>query len=97
MLIKNIIGTITIISFINNLLTLSIPFSKLFFSFTLYNDFAILPKYVLLPVAIITASALPLITLVPVNPILDNSVNSASSFFKLTNYSTGLDSTVKDA
>ena len=33
---------------------------KVFFSFTLYNDFAILPKYVLFPVVSTIAKALPL-------------------------------------
>ena len=44
--ITNIIGTIIIINLIKSLLTLFTPFSKLFLSVTLYNDFAILPKYV---------------------------------------------------
>ena len=94
-MIKSIIGSIIIINFINNLLTSSIPFSKLFFSLTLYNDFAILPKYVLLPVNNTIAVALPLIMLVPVNPMLEISVTlSYSLHFK--NFSTGFDSPVND-
>ena len=66
---KKIIGIITSINFISNFDIESIPFSKLFFSLTLYKDLAILPKYVLLPVARTIAMLLPLTILVPINPI----------------------------
>ena len=74
----------------------SIPFSKLFFSFTLYKDFAILPKYVLLPVESTNALLLPLTILVPINPILEISVIVSYSFNSV-NFSTGFDSPVNDA
>ena len=95
--IANITGIIITINFIKILLTLSTPLSKLFCSLVLYIDFAIFPKYVLLPIASTTAVARPLTIFVPVNPILDKCVNSAFFSLNVENFSTGLDSPVNEA
>ena len=55
---------------INNRVMPSIPFSKFVLSFLEFRFLLILPKYVLNPVSITIALALPLTTLAPIKHIL---------------------------
>ena len=91
-------GTITSIIRINSLLTELTPRSKLVFALSPDRDFAIDPKYVLLPVVNTMAVALPLTILEPIKPMLRKSVNASSCLLRISlNFSTGFDSPVKAA
>ncbi len=80
----------------SSLLISSMPFSKEFFSLTATRDFAMFPKYVSSPVLRTRAIADPDTMLVPRNPMLGSSV-MGSMPLAVVNFSTGLDSPVREA
>ncbi len=97
-LIRKTMGTMTSIMRTKRLLTEETPRSKLVFARSPERDFAMDPTYVSSPVRRAIAVATPLTTLVPMNPIWQRSVRPASSFFSgALNFSTGLDSPVREA
>ena len=88
------------INLISNLLTLSIPFSKLVFGFPICIVWATFPKYVLSAIFKTMPFPVPLITFVPIKQIVSISVISSIwlsvLFSEITFFLTASDSPVKD-